>query len=154
MLASGPHAGECACGKVRYVLHDTGGMQPYACHCRDCQTRSGSSVMLNLHIGLDQLELTGELIDAHVAKQDGSTVTQFACPGCLTRIYSSGTARPGMGILRAGTLDGSDELRPAVHLWTSRKQPWVIIADDVPTYETQPANPLEWIQLLRSPAGS
>lgn len=125
-------------------------MQPYACHCRDCQTRSGSAFMLNLHIGLDQLEIVGELIDAEVAKPDGSSVTQHACPACLTRIYSSSKSRPGTGILRAGTLDASNELRPAVHLWVSRKQPWLTIADDAHAFETQPANPLEWIKLLRA----
>jgi hypothetical protein len=151
VLGNGPHEGGCACGKVRYVLRDTGGMQPYACHCRDCQTRSGSACMVNLHIGLDQFEINGELIEAHVAKQDGSTVTQFACPGCLARVYSKSTARPGSGILRAGTLDASDRLVPAVHLWTARKQPWVDLPEDVLSYETQPADPREWLQHLRAP---
>jgi hypothetical protein len=154
MLAAGPHQGGCACGKVRYILRHSGGMQPYACHCRDCQTRSGSALMLNLHIALDQLEVSGELIEAHVAKPDGSVVTQIACPGCLARIYSSSSARPGSGILRAGTLDASDELQPAVHLWTASKQPWLAIAGDVPTFETQPDDPLEWIRHLRAPANS
>ncbi len=148
-LGAGPHEGGCACGKVRYVLRGTGGMQPYACHCRDCQTRSGSAMMLNLHIGLDQLEITGELIEADVTKPDGSSVTQHACPACLTRIHSSSKSRPGSGILRAGTFDASDELVPTVHLWTSRKQPWVTIESGAATFETQPDDPLEWIRLLR-----
>ena len=154
MLGNGPHEGGCACGKVRYVLRETGGMQPYACHCRDCQSRSGSAAMVNLHISLDQLEIVGELIDADVAKPDGSSVTQHACPACLTRICSSSKTRPGTGILRAGILDASDELQPAVHLWTSRKQPWLTIADDAVTFETQPDDPLEWIRLLRPAGGS
>lgn len=151
-LGTGPHEGGCACGKVRFVLRNTGGMQPYACHCRDCQTRSGSALMLNLHFGLDQFEIAGELVAAEVAKPDGSTVTQHACPACLTRIYSSSKMRPGTGILRAGTLDASSELRPAVHLWTSSKQPWLSIADDVPAYETQPEDPAEWVRHLRPTA--
>ena len=154
MLGNGPHQGGCACGKVRYVLRDTGGMQPYACHCRDCQTRSGSAAMVNLHIDLGQLELVGELIEAQVAKPDGSSVTQHACPSCLTRIYSSSVSRAGAGILRAGTLDASNELQPAVHLWTSRKQPWLTIEGGAATFETQPANPLEWIRMLRITASS
>lgn len=151
-LSAGPHEGGCVCGEVRYVLKNTGGMQPYACHCRDCQTRSGSAMMLNLHFSMDQFEIVGELIHSDVAKPDGSTVTQFACPGCLTRIYSSNSARPGAGILRAGTLDASNELRPAVHLWASRKQPWITIADDVVAYDTQPDDPMEWIKQLRTGA--
>lgn len=148
MLGAGPHEGGCACGKVRYVLRHTGGMQPYACHCRDCQTRSGSAFMLNLHVSLDKLAITGELVAASVAKPDGSVVTQHACPTCLTRIYSSSEARPGTGILRAGTLDASDQLEPAVHLWTSRKQPWITLPGRVYSHETQPSDLGEWMRHL------
>jgi len=108
--------------------------------------------MLNLHFSLEQFEIAGELIAADVAKPDGSTVIQHACPACLTRIYSSSAARAGMGILRAGTLDDSRELRPAVHLWTSSKQDWITIADEVPSFKTQPEDPAEWIRHLRPTA--
>lgn len=149
MLGRGPHQGGCACGKVRYVLRDTGGTQPYACHCRDCQSRTGTGFMLNLPVSLNQFEVTGELVQAVVPKPDGSNVTQFACPACLSRIHGINSARPGMAMLRAGTLDESDHLVPAVHLWTSRKQPWLQLPDNVPVFETQPADPLEWMRFLR-----
>ncbi len=152
MLGRGPHKGGCACGAVRYVLRDTGGMQPYACHCRDCQSRTGSSFMLNLPIALDKLELTGELIQADVPRPDGTSVRQIACPACLTRLYGANSAHPGTAMLRAGTLDESSELVPAIHLWTSSKQSWLNVPNDVPSFETQPANMQDWMKYLRPDA--
>ena len=63
MLGKGPHDGGCACGKVRYVLRDTGGMQPYACHCRDCQTRSGSAFTVQMFVPKDSLKIDGYLAE-------------------------------------------------------------------------------------------
>ena len=131
-------------------MRDTKGMQPYACHCRDCQSRTGSAFMLNLPISLDEFELSGELLTADVPKPDGSSVRQHACPACLTRIYGSNSTRSGAAMLRAGTLDQSDELVPAVHLWTSRRQPWLHIPDDVPAFETQPTELDDWFKYLRA----
>ena len=109
--------------------------------------------MLNLPVALDQFELTGELIQAVVPKPDGSSVTQYACPACLSRIHGTNSARPGVLMLRAGTLDESDQLVPAVHLWTSRKQPWLQIPEQAPAFETQPADPHEWMRYLRPSTG-
>lgn len=43
-------------------------------------------------------------------------------------------------IVKAGTLDQRDDLRPVAHLWVRSRQPWVTIDDDVLQYETQPSD--------------
>ena len=40
--------------------------------------------------------------------------------------------------VKAGTLDDTSGLVPQVHLWTRRKQPWVVIPEGAECYETQP----------------
>jgi hypothetical protein len=47
----------------------------------------------------------------------------LGCARCMTRIANRNSAVPGMIILRAGTLDRSNEVVPAVHIWTSSAQP-------------------------------
>jgi len=56
------------------------------------------------------------------------------CRGCHTRIYNSNSARPGVVVVRAGTLDRSDELDIVAHIWVKRKQPWLKLSEDVPTW--------------------
>ena len=47
-------------------------------------------------------------------------------------MFSFGENRPGLVIIRPGTLDGDPGLRPDVHIWTSAKAPWHEILDDLP----------------------
>src|SRR3546814_14775313 len=39
----GELTGGCFCGAVRYVLEEGFRFRPYACHCTDCQSRTGSA---------------------------------------------------------------------------------------------------------------
>jgi hypothetical protein len=50
------------------------------------------------------------------------------------RRQSRGTIRN----VRGGTLDDTSWLRPTVHLWTRRKQPWIAIPEGDQIFETQP----------------
>jgi hypothetical protein len=56
------------------------------------------------------------------------------CGVCHTRIYNTNSARPGMVVVRAGTLDRSDELDVVAHIWVKRKQPWLSLPADVPNW--------------------
>jgi hypothetical protein len=44
-------------------------------------------------------------------------------------------SRPGIALLRAGTLDDSDAIVPRLHIWVKRKQPLVVLPEGVPAFE-------------------
>ena len=69
------------------------------------------------------------------------------CGVCHARIYNSNSARPGVVVLRAGTLDRSDELDVVAHIWVKRKQPWLELPASVPTWPEN-APPAELMQAL------
>ena len=69
------------------------------------------------------------------------------CGVCHTRIYNSNSARPGLVVVRAGTLDRSDELDVVAHIWVKRKQPWLKLPEDVATWP-EGAPPAEMRELL------
>jgi hypothetical protein len=141
--------GGCACGALRYTVADQSGFVPYVCHCLDCQTRQGSSFALQLFVLESEFSLVGEPILGLVKKANGAVVTNTGCGNCLTRICSANSIHPGFIVLRAGTLDNSHRLEPGVHIWTSRKQPWLKIPDGVPTYAEQPEDNSIWRALVR-----
>ncbi len=141
--------GGCACGTLRYKVADQSGFVPYACHCLDCQTRQGSSFALQLFVLEPAFNLVGQPIFGRVKKADGTVVTHAGCAKCLTRIYSANSARPGLLVLRAGTLDDSHTLEPRVHIWTSRKQPWLKIPDGTPSHPEQVSDNAVWLGLVR-----
>ncbi len=127
--------GGCRCGRVRYRAALAGLPKAYACHCLDCQTWSGSAFSVQIVLPEDQLEVTGEPALFELAAPDGSRVSrQHACPACFTRVYNTNTRRPGLAVLRAGTLDASDRLAIAAHIWTKRKLAGIDIPAAIPSW--------------------
>ena len=55
-----PQRGGCLCGAVRYAL-TASPLLAYACHCHDCQTRTGSAFTLTLVIRTQDLMVTGDV---------------------------------------------------------------------------------------------
>lgn len=135
-------AGGCRCGAIRYELALDELPPVYCCHCLDCQTWSGTAFVEQAVIAKGSLRITqGTPVDHPFLSVSGVTSRQRACADCFTRLYTVNPTRPGVLTLRAGTLDDSEELRPALHIWTKRMQSWIVLADDVPAFaENAPAD--------------
>ncbi|MGB3847346.1 aldehyde-activating protein [Sphingopyxis sp. YF1] len=141
-------AGRCLCDSVRYTVRPGFRMRPYACHCHDCQRRSGSAFGIQLGVAEADLVVEGEVIEGRHVQPSGAVAGIFACPVCLTRLWTTNDQRPGFANLRAGTLDNSPEIEPAAHFWIRSKQPWIVLPEDVVALDTQPQSPDEWMRLL------
>ena len=136
--------GGCRCGAVRYVCTLEELPFTYACHCLDCQTWSGSAFSQQMFVPESSFSTTGPLTEYEFMTPSGNTSKQRVCRVCHTRIYNSNTARQGLVVVRAGTLDQSDNLHTVAHIWVKRKQPWLILQKDVPTWAE--AAPFEELQ--------
>jgi hypothetical protein len=127
--------GGCRCGRIRYRLTADHLPNAYACHCRDCQTWSGSAFSVQFILPEERLEVTGEpQLYESTSPESGRISRQRACPVCFTRVYNTNSARPGFAVVRAGTLDRSDELKVVAHIWTKRKMGGIVIPLDVPSW--------------------
>ena len=127
--------GGCRCGRVRYRVAAAKLPNAYACHCRDCQTWSGSAFSLQFIVPEGDLTVEGTPQLFELTSPDGARVSrQRACPVCFTRVYNTNTARPGLAVVRAGTLDRSDELKIVAHIWAKRKLTGIEIPQGVPSW--------------------
>ena len=140
-------AGGCRCGAVRYTLAVDAPPPVYCCHCLDCQTWSGSAFAEQAVVAEDAIAVEGQVTEYRFTNPSGSTSRQFLCGICHARLYNTNSARPGLAVVRAGTLDASDGLMPRAHIWVKRKQAWIGIADDVPQYP-EGAPPAEFAAIL------
>ncbi|MET0336653.1 MAG: GFA family protein [Caulobacter sp.] len=113
--------------------------QTYACHCRDCQTWSGSAFAEHFMIPESLLTVSGPLAQWTHESQSGVRSVQQSCATCHTRIFNTTSAAPGLAVVRAGALAQSDRLTPIAHIWTSRKQPWITIPEGTPSWPQTPA---------------
>lgn len=127
--------GGCRCGACRYTLDYDMAPASYACHCLNCQTMSGGGFGLQALVPLSRFAITGDLIDWTRPNSRGSVVAHWFCAECKTRLHSTSEERPGVTLLRAGTLDDSSGLTPAAHMWVKRKLPWIGLPADSETYD-------------------
>lgn len=127
-----PVAGGCRCGAVRYTLATDALPPAYACHCHECQTWSGSAFSEQLLLAEDAIAVTGPVVLYERAGTGGRISRQRVCGVCHTRIYNTNTIRPGVAVVRAGTLDDSHMVDVVAHIWTRRKQAWIALPPGVP----------------------
>ena len=144
----GELSGGCLCGAVRYTLREGFRLNPYACHCTDCQTRTGSACSEHMLFAEADIELTGELDRGEYDQPSGAHSRIYGCARCKARIYAVNDSRQGMASLRCGTLDNSSDLVPAAHVWVKSKQPWIGLPDDAKTLDEQPRDNQAWIELV------
>lgn len=125
--------GGCTCRAVRYRMTSSP-LFVHCCHCRWCQRETGASFALNALIEADRVVLlqgTPELIDTPSNSGKGQKI--FRCPACRIAVWSNyAGAGAAIKFVRVGTLDNPDALPPDIHIFTSSKQPWVVLPEGTP----------------------
>ena len=125
-------------------------MTYYACHCTDCQKRSGSGFGLSMWVKRESLAATKGAPVLQVSKAaDGSERRNRVCGQCGVRLWSEPPKRPELAVLRPGTLDDPKQFTPVAHMWTRSAHPWVKIPDGVARYEKQVGDFMELVRLWR-----
>ena len=129
---TGIHDGGCACGHVRYRV-ESRPLIVHCCHCSWCQRQNGSAFAVNALIEADRVRLLqGEVADVEVPSPSGAGQRISRCPKCQVAVWSYylvayGGSGNSIRFIRVGTLDVPAAMPPDVHIYTSSKQPWVVL---------------------------
>ena len=133
--------GGCLCGEVRYeyAAEPLGLMY---CHCKDCQRCTGWPFAAVVLIQRDALSIVkGQTKSFSVTGEEGGVVFREFCPNCGSPLFSGlEKSRRFMG-LKAGSLDDSSQLKPAMHMWTDSAVKWLAIHDELPRVPRNPPRP-------------
>ncbi len=131
--------GQCHCGAVSYEAEVAAGTITI-CHCRDCQTLTGSAFRANISAPAGSFRiLSGEPRRYIKTADSGARRAHAFCAECGAPVYSCDPENPKTYSLRVGTLNERDSLgRPARQIWTKRRLPWVPKLEGVPQIEGQP----------------
>jgi len=120
--------GKCTCGDVRYRMTRRP-MFVHCCHCTWCQRETGTAFALNALIETDRVELIAgepEVVDTPSNSGKGQKIAR--CPRCRIALWSNyGGAGDVVRFIRVGTLLEPGRFPPDIHIFTSTKQPWVVI---------------------------
>jgi len=125
--------GGCTCRGVRYRMMSKP-LFVHCCHCRWCQRETGASFALNAMIEADRVMLlAGEPELVNTPSNSGKGQKIFRCPQCRIALWSNyAGAGDAVRFVRVGTLDEPDRLPPDIHIFTSTKQPWVVLPPGTP----------------------
>jgi hypothetical protein len=125
--------GGCTCRAVRFRMTSEP-LFVHCCHCTWCQRESGASFALNALIESNRLEIltgTPELVVTPSASGKGQRIAR--CPSCHIALWSHyAGAGSALSFVRVGTLDEAGRLRPDIHIFTTTKQPWVVLPEGIP----------------------
>ncbi len=110
-------------------------MYVHCCHCTWCQRETGASFALNAMIEADRVVLLqGEPEVVNTPSNSGKGQKIARCPTCRIALWSNyGGAGDLVRFVRVGTLDEAGRLPPDIHIFTSTKQPWVVIPPGMPS---------------------
>jgi hypothetical protein len=142
-----PYLGHCLCGQVRFQL-TAEPLTVYACHCTDCQRRSGGALLLSMWVQRDALEvLEGTPVLVSSIATDGRERKNRVCLACQVRLWAEPVHRPKLAVLRPGMLQQAKDFAPVAHQFVRSALPWFIFPEGVARYQTVPDDPAEYLRL-------
>ena len=125
--------GGCYCGAVKYEIR--GRLLRFVnCHCDDCRKFSGSAFSSVLVVTDKGFAITsGE--DNLIPYNSSPGKHRYFCKNCGCHVFARAEQRPGMVLVRAGSLDDDPGMRPQCHIWVKSKAPWHEICDTILQYQ-------------------
>lgn len=130
----------CCCGSLRV---ETSGDPVYvvACHCGECQRRSGSPFGVGAYFEREQVRIDGpSTVYVRAAGGDRKLRNHF-CPTCGTNLFWELDLRPNhIGVAVGGFVDPSFPA-PTRSVWEERRHGWVVLGHPIEHFAqgTRPA---------------
>jgi hypothetical protein len=130
--------GGCQCGAVRYEVTDDP-LAVYVCHCRECQKQSASAFGISVQVRRAAFRLTRGAVKTWSRTADsGRTLDCHFCLHCGSRLWHQPASETETINIKGGSLDQPVDLGTAIHIWTSRKLPGVVILDGAIQHSEEP----------------
>ena len=138
LLGPDQHVGGCQCGAVRYALAGDP-VALFVCHCRECRKQSASAFGISVIVRREEFRLTrGEVRTWTRPTDSGGRLRCAFCPACGARLWHESVGPSATLSVKGGSLDEPVDLRAAVHIWTARKLPGVIIPETAAQFPGEP----------------
>jgi hypothetical protein len=133
-----PFTGGCQCGAVGYEVT----VRPvalYACHCTECRKQSAAAFGLSLIVPRDGFRLTrGAPAFWSRPTDSGRRLDCAFCPACGSRLFHQSNGASETVSVKGGSVDQPLDLTPAIHIWTKRKLPGVLIPEGAVQFPEEP----------------
>ncbi|MDG2065846.1 MAG: GFA family protein [SAR324 cluster bacterium] len=130
--------GSCHCGEISYTFSGEP-LRQVNCHCKNCRKTSGGPYLANIFVSEDNLLIKGSpKVYQHLA-DSGNQMTKKFCGNCGAQMFSLGSGRPGIVIIRSGTIDNLEIIQPTLNIFVSSKIPSTPLDESLSTFEKMPS---------------
>ena len=131
--------GGCLCGQVRYTF-TAAPVATRICWCRDCQHLSSNGTV-NAVVPSASLQVLGEPSEYASTADSGHAVRRRFCGRCGSHLFADSSGRPGLTVVRVGTLDDPSAVRPTGNIWCASAPSWACL-DGTLTADAKQPKPL------------
>jgi hypothetical protein len=127
----------CCCGSLR--AEATGAPAfVVACHCTECQRRTGSPFGVSTYFPKEQVRTEGRS-NVYVRGSDSGRKLEFhVCPDCGSTVYWYAEALPGLIGIGFGTFADPSMPWPTLSVWKQTRHPWVAFDHQLDRFTVQP----------------
>lgn len=98
------HEGGCQCGQLRYRVEGQP-VKAAVCHCRYCQTRTGSAFGVSAYFPRAAVTVTGQVRDYGFTTESGRSFVTHFCPTCGSNVLWTIGLTPDLIGIAVGSFD-------------------------------------------------
>jgi hypothetical protein len=114
----------CVCGDL--ILALPGPTKAVsACHCKECQRRTGSPFGVGAYYDAGEVRVTGPAKTYSRSGQSGALLTFSFCPRCGSNVFWSSSAHPQRLGVAVGSIADPDFPAPKTSLWEETMHLWL-----------------------------
>ena len=128
----------CSCGALSLTLSGPSKLV-VACHCLDCQRRTGAPFSVGAFYAVDAVAISGTAKEFVRDATSGSKVRTYFCPECGSTIYWKADIVPSMIGVAVGAMADPKFPPPARSVFEQSKHDWVQIDGAVEHFQQSSA---------------
>ena len=124
---------QCQCGQLSAEISGPSDAIS-ACHCLDCQRRSGSPFGVIAYFPADRVSVAGEATTHTRYTDSGATFTTGFCPDCGATVWARADKHPTLLGVPVGAFADPAFSPPLRSVFEASRHAWVQMPADIPRY--------------------
>lgn len=127
----------CCCGSLRAEVTGEPALVA-ACHCMECQRRTGSPFGVGAYFPKDRVRTEGPNKVYLRGSDSGRKIECHFCPDCGSTVFWRPEFVPALIGLAFGAFADPSMSRPTLSVWETTRHPWVTFDHELDHFVHQP----------------
>ena len=119
----------CNCGQLN-VPCEGEPVRISACHCLECQRRTGSVFSVQARFHRDRAAIRGNAAQYSRVADSGNRLTFNFCPECGSTVYWTSEAAPDLIAVAVGAFADQSFSAPEFSVWERSQHSWVALGTE------------------------